>query len=127
MIRNQIEMDKILDNSLYYDQIDKLMSCGIEKNKLIEQINSGIFDRLNTISKQIFSDFELYLTPLRYLHILKIVLIYLEESELALCGIHKEDIENFIGSIFKEQYERIVVDARLYFANELSEIFVKLL
>lgn len=35
-IKNQIEMDKILENSLYYEQIDKLMSCGMAKTKLIE-------------------------------------------------------------------------------------------
>lgn len=127
LMKNQIEMNKILENSLYYEQIDKLMSCGIEKNKLIEQINSGVFDRLNSFSKQIFSDFELYFTPPRYLHILKILIIYLEENELALCEIHKEDIQNFIESIFKEQYERIEADARLYFADELSDIFGKLL
>lgn len=124
---NQNEMDKIIENSLYYEQIDKIISCKTQKNKLIEQINAGIFDRLSTFPKQIFSEFESYFESPRYLHILKILLIYLEKSEVALCGIDKEDIQNFLKGIFQNQYNRIEADARLYFAYELPDIFAKLL
>lgn len=127
LTKNKIEMDKILKNSLYYEQIDKLMTCGVENNKLVKQINLGILSRLKTFSKQIFSDHALFIAPPCYLHILKILLIYLKENELTLCGIQKKDIENFVESIFKDNYERIEADARLYFAYELSEIFVMLL
>lgn len=127
LMNNQNEIDEIFENSLYYEQIDKLISCKLKKSKLIEQINSGLLNRLDTFPKQIFSGFESYFKSSYYFHILKILLIYLDESELVLCGISKNTIEKYITNIFKNQYNQIEADARLYLANQLPDIFVKLL
>lgn len=124
---NQNEMDEILENSLYYEQIDRLVLCETNTDKIIEQINNGLFQRLRTFPKKIFSNSEFYLSSSPYYHILKILLIYLNENQLSQCDFDKSDIENFITTIFSIDYDTIEVDSRLYLSHELSSIYAKLL
>ena len=95
---NDLEIENMIENSLYFEQIDKLVTC--TNNKLISQIKCGLLNKLKTFNKQIFSNSPMYHQTPKYIYILQILLIHLDENELFLSDINKKDFEDFQNKYF---------------------------